>query len=87
MPRKQAWEARMDAFERRMQAIWEATQKEWAASNKLHLERMDKIERNLTATSRLLRAGARMLLDLEAAQKKLVENLTLARNGHKEEKQ
>ncbi len=37
------------------------------------------------ATAKLLRNGARMLVRLEEAQAKLIENLILARNGRKQE--
>ena len=78
---KPAWERRMDAFEARMQAMWEATQKEQIASEKLHRERMERIDRRLDATTKILQTGARLLLRVEESQRKLVENLVNPRNG------
>ncbi len=72
----------MDAFEERMRAQWEVSQKEWIASHKQHRERMDSIDRRLSATSKLLHYGAKLLIQIAEAQKKLIENLTVPRNGH-----
>jgi hypothetical protein len=84
MPKRtQPWEARMDAFEERMRGVWEATQKEMAAAQKVHLERMASIDRRLDATSKLLRYGAKLLVQVQESQKQLVENLVHPRNGGK----
>jgi hypothetical protein len=72
MKKRQPWEARIDA-------MWEATEK----SNKAHLERMERIDRRLDATSKILQAGAKLLLRVEESQRNLVENLVNPRNGHK----
>ena len=71
----------MDAFEARMTAIWEASQKEWAAADKTHRERMASIDRRLESTSKLLRYGAKLLVQIQESQKLLVENLIHPRNG------
>ena len=80
MKKREPWEERMDAWEARMQAMWET-------SDKRHMERMERIDRRLDATSKILQAGAKLLLRVEESQRKLVENLVSPRNGHKEKKQ
>lgn len=77
--KKQPWEVRMDAWEARMQVMWEA-------SDKRHMERMERIDRRLDATSKILQAGAKLLLRVEESQRKLVENLVTPSNGHKGKK-
>lgn len=79
--RQEPWEERMDAFEARMTAIWEASQKESAAADKAHRERMASIDRRLDSTSKLLRYGARLLVQVQESQKQLIENLVHPRNG------
>ena len=81
-PPKPDWEARFDAFEKRMLAALEASDKERRISDKLHRERMERIDRRLDATSKLLQQGARILIQIEQSQRQLVDSLrAFPRNG------
>jgi hypothetical protein len=67
----------MDAFEQRMQSMLEQ-------SNRSHIARMERIDRRLDATAKLLKQGAQVLLQIEQSQRELVKSLqTIPRNGHK----
>jgi len=80
---KPAWEVRMDAFEKRMYAMWEQSEKRWQDADKKHLARMERIDRRMDATSKLLQYGAKILIDIEESQRELVKSLrTIPRNGH-----
>jgi hypothetical protein len=70
----------MGAFEARMHAMWEK-------SDKLHQERMERIDRRLDATAKLLQQGARVLAQVIESQREFAASLrTLPRNGHKQPK-
>lgn len=73
----------MDAFEKRMYALWEQSEKRWQDADKRHLARMERIDRRMDATSKLLQQGARILIEIEESQRELVKSLrTIPRNGH-----
>jgi hypothetical protein len=60
--RKQDWEVRMDAFEQRTEAF-----------QKRHIATMESIDRRLNATSKLLKYGAKLLIEIQESQKQFVE--------------
>lgn len=67
----------MDAFDQRMQAMFER-------SNREHIARMERIDRRLNATSKLLEQGAKILIQIEQSQRELVKNLlSIPHNGRK----
>ena len=47
---------------------------------------MDRIDQRLDARSKLLRYGAKLLIQVQESQKLLVENIVHPRNGHKDKK-
>jgi hypothetical protein len=73
----------MDAFEKRMHALWEQSEKRWQEADKRHYARMERIDRRLDGITKLLQMGAKIMIDIEKAQRELITSLhTPPTNGH-----
>jgi len=55
----------------------------WIESEKRSLERYEQIDRRLAATSKLLQAGAKVLLEIREMEKRLTEKMLMTPNGGK----
>jgi hypothetical protein len=63
--------------------LWIESEKRRAEVEKRAVERYEQIDRRLAATSKLLQAGAKMMLEIREMEKRLTEKMLMTPNGGK----